>query len=273
MPELPDVETILRDAKKDLVGRTIQGAEVRSPRILGRLPAERFAEEVKGERLDGARRYGKYLFLRTDHGPWIVFHFGLTGLLKGPADSLPPTGEDRVIFRLDRGVFAYANRRMIGRVGLTDDPDAFVSGKELGPDALSVTEKEFTRRLAGRSGELKAALMDQTFVAGLGNVYVDEIMYQARLHPRSPTSSLSDADRRRIYRTMMNVLKTAIDLGAEREKMPDNFLTPHRRKRGECPRGHGPFQIITAAGRTTYFCPSCQPLSSSKKRRVSVEKR
>jgi formamidopyrimidine-DNA glycosylase len=171
---------------------------------------------------------------------------------------------DRVRLVFEGGSLVYVNRRMLGRVGLTDDADAFIATEGLGPDALdpAFDLATLSAALDGRR-EVKAVLMDQSVVAGIGNLYADEILFQARLHPRAPGRSVGKAKRRSLHEKIKTVLQTAIDCGAGAEqfveRLPKGWLLPQRHEGGTCPRGHGQLATIKAAGRTSYYCPRCQP--------------
>ena len=173
---------------------------------------------------------------------------------------------DRVRFDFAGGAhLAYVNRRMLGRVGLTEDADAFIRAEGLGPDALdpAFDLAAFTAALSGRRRDVKSVLMDQGLIAGIGNIYADEILFQARLHPKTPMTSLDERQRAELFEQIKAVLRTAIERGAGAEafleRLPDDYLLPQRDKGGRCPRCGAALATLKAAGRTSYFCPRCQP--------------
>ncbi len=187
MPELPDVELFKRYLDRTSLRQTIQRVQVNDARILGDLPVERFAAALAGNRLEASRRHGKHLLVRLARSGWLTLHFGMTGGLsyfENLADD-PPYDRIRLDFEGGRHL-AYTNRRMLGRVGLADDADRFIEAEELGPDALdpAFDEAAFAAALAGRRRDVKSVLMDQALLAGIGNIYADEILFQARLHPK-----------------------------------------------------------------------------------------
>ncbi|MFW6371009.1 MAG: NFACT family protein, partial [Bacteroidota bacterium] len=137
----------------------------------------------------------------------------------------------------------------------------YIKEKNLGPDALEVNKQEFVNILKNKNSLIKSALTDQTALSGIGNVYADEILYQAKVHPRERTSKISEAKMNKLFEEMNRVLKTAIDKNAEVSKMPNDFLLPVRDKDNSCPGCKGKLEIIKISGRTTYYCPSCQKLS------------
>jgi len=266
MPELPDVELYKRYLDEHALRQTIERVVVNDARILGHLPATAFVARLTGNRFEDSRRHGKHLLVRLKKDGWLALHFGMTGNLayfRNAADDPP---YDRVRFDFTGGRhLAYVNRRMLGRVGLADDADEFIQAEELGPDALDPAFDlvTFARAIEGRRRDVKSVLMDQTLIAGIGNIYADEILLQARLHPKTPVTSLDERQRAELFRQIKRVLQTAIECGAGAEqfleRLPDDYLLPHREKGGKCPRCGGPIATLTAAGRTSYYCPRCQP--------------
>jgi formamidopyrimidine-DNA glycosylase len=264
MPELPDVELYKRRLDGHALHRKIAGVVVNDARILGDLKQAQFVARLKGNQLERSRRHGKHLLVRLARDGWLTLHFGMTGDLRYVEPSKAEVPYDRVRFEFEDGALVYVNRRMLGRVGLTDDADAFIAAEELGPDALDPTFDlaALSAALDGRR-EVKAALMDQSVVAGIGNIYADEILFQARLHPKTPGQTLSKAKRRALFGKIREVLETAIDTGAGAEqlleRLPKNYLLPQRRDGGVCPRCHKKLATLKAAGRTSYYCPHHQP--------------
>jgi formamidopyrimidine-DNA glycosylase len=266
MPELPDVELYKRYLDAHALRQTIERVVVNDARILGDLPAKAFVDRLTGNRFEDARRHGKHLLVRLKRDGWLTLHFGMTGNLLYFREQADDPPYDRVRFDFAGGRhLAYVNRRMLGRVGLANDADAFIRAEELGLDALDpgFDLDAFARVIEGRRRDVKSVLMDQALIAGIGNIYADEILFQARLHPHTPVTSLDDGQRTELFRQIKQVLARAIECGAgaERflERLPDEYLLPHRDKGGRCPRCGGPIATLKAAGRTSYYCPRCQP--------------
>jgi len=264
MPELPDVECYRRHLTATSLGRAIADVTVRKAKVL-ELPAARLRKALRGRRMKATRRRGKHLLVALDDGRWLTLHFGMTGRLlhfKDPADD---PKYDRVRFDFTDGThLAFDDRRQLGRIGLTRDADAFFDEHELGPDALdpALSEARFVVLFAGKKGNVKAALMDQSLVCGVGNIFSDEILFQARIDPRAKVQVLGRAELGRLYRALRKVLKTAVARGAGSEAfveaLPKSFLIPHRAKDARCPRCRGPIKILKFSGRTAYYCPACQ---------------
>ncbi len=267
MPELPEVEAERRFFREHATGRTIRRVVVTDPTILRNASPRDLDRALRGRRLEEPRRHGKWL-LGPAGGPVLLLHFGMTGELVWSGDEPARHRHDRVILQLDRGELRYRNMRKLGGAWLAHDEDE-VEGiiGHLGPDALQVGGRELLERLAKRRGGIKAVLMDQRFVAGVGNLIADEALWQARIHPRTRVEDLGEADRHRLSRTLRRVLQEAV---AE-----EDYVEAKRRWlnhiRGEpdarCPRCRTPLARITAAGRTTYICPSCQPTPVSGEQR------
>jgi len=263
MPELPDVERFRRFFRANAAGRTV-GALRADPTILRNCTPRTLSAALRGRRFDEPARHGKWLIAWTD-GPALLMHFGMTGYLLWADDEgstrTEPHRHDRLVIRFDEGgELRYRNMRKLGGLWLAHDPDE-VSGLlgTLGPDALSVGRAEFLRLLARRRGGLKAALMDQTLLAGVGNLMADEILWQARLHPTHPVESLTAEERLQLHSALRRILRQAVATEDYAENRPGWLLHVRGRPGASCPRCRGPLSRMVAAGRTTYFCQRCQP--------------
>lgn len=266
MPELPDVENFRRFLNANALGKPIAHVEVGSAKILRGVTAARLGSALDGRRMTGSRRHGKHLLAALDDGMWLTLHFGMTGRLAYFERLAEDPAHDRLRLDFADGHhLAYVDMRMLGEIGLAADADAFIAEIGLGPDALdpSLDEAVFVALLAGRRGAAKAALMDQSLLAGIGNVYSDEILFQARLHPKIRVQDLDASRVSELFRVMKRVLQTAIDRGAGSEeladRLPADYLLPRRKEGAECPRCGAAIAAMKAAGRTAYFCPACQP--------------
>ena len=186
-------------------------------------------------------------------------HFGMTGDLQYYKKPAQQPEYSQVLFHFQNDYqLAYVMPRKLGHIRLIDSIKAFVEEKELGPDALEVDFEEFRERLSGRRGMIKSALMNQSILAGIGNVYSDEILYQARIYPRQQIKELDSGGLRKVYKAMKEVLETAIERHAEPAQYPDSYLIPHRSEGEPCPRCGGKVQKIEVSGRSGYYCPDCQ---------------
>ena len=260
MPELPDVEVFKRYLDATALHQEIEGIAVSDERVLADVSPQSLGRRLKGHALAETRRHGKHLFARADGAGWLRLHFGMSGFLRYFKREDKRPGHVRFEMAFTNGFcLAYDCRRLLGEVGWADSPEAFAQAGELGPDALNDLDADRLRELlAGRRGMLKAALMDQSLVAGIGNVYSDEILFQARLHPRTPVGDLAKKDFARLFEALQKVLQAAIEAQADPQKLPDGYLIPHRGKEGQCPRCGGPLEKIAVSGRKGYVCPKCQ---------------
>lgn len=265
MPELPDVEGFKRLLARNALRRTIDRVVVSDARILGELPARTFIARLRGARFTAVRRHGKHLFAAIDRGGWLTLHFGMTGALQTARDreTAPPFTRVRFDFVHD-GSLAYTNKRMIGRVGLVDDVDDFLAEEALGPDALDphLDFAGFRTAVLARKRDVKSILMDQQVIAGIGNIYSNDILFQARIDPTKRIDRLSPDELKHLFQKMREVLKAAIAHGAGAEQFvdraPKGSLLPSRHKGGLCPRCRSPLRMFKVGGRTSYCCPTCQ---------------
>lgn len=272
MPELPEVETIRRELEPVLVGRTIARAVVRDERLSSPVSPDEFSTALTGERVAALERRGKYLLLRLESGKTLAIHLRMTGSLRhrrAGGDLLP---HERARLELDDGTeLAYRDVRRFGTWRLlgTGELADFLAAR-VGPEPL---EPEFTPellrgRLAGRRAPLKSALLDQRTVAGLGNIYVDEVLWRARLHPARPAGSLSKTASARLHAGIREVLEVAI---ARRGSTLRDYALPsgdtgsmqtefrvYGRGGEPCERCGTAIAKTRIAGRGTWFCPRCQ---------------
>ena len=265
MPELPDVEIFKRVLAKNALHKTIERVVVNDKRILGKLAAQTFISRLQGAKLVAARRYGKHLLASIDRGGWLSLHFGMTGALyfMPKPDREPPFTRVRFDSASD-GSLAYTNKRMIGRVGLIENLDDFIADEKLGPDALDprLDLAAFKAAVLGSKRDVKSVLMDQEIIAGIGNIYSDEILFQTCINPAARMDTLPPSQVKKLYLTMREVLETAIAHGAGSElfteRMPKGALLRERKKGGHCPRCGSALKIFKVGGRTAYCCPQCQ---------------
>ncbi|HUK61311.1 MAG TPA: DNA-formamidopyrimidine glycosylase family protein [Stellaceae bacterium] len=264
MPELPDVESFKRTAAK-CVGRTVHRVSVGDPRMLKGTTATTVQRRLTGGRVSSVSRYGKHLFLNFARAGAVEMHFGMNGSLRLVKEKEADPAYARFMLFLDRGDrLAYLNPRRIGDVMLVTDVASFVAESQLGPDALDrrLTLDAFRQLLAERKRDVKSVLMDQSCLAGIGNIYSDEILFQARIHPAARADTLPPDHVHRLFKSMKHVLKTAVArrAGSEdaMERLPRGFLLRERHRGGHCPRCGTVLATVKRAGRTSYNCPRCQ---------------
>lgn len=258
MPELPDVEGFRRELADHLPGRRVDAVDVSDTGILRNASARSVARALAGRRFGSPHRHGKWLVLPTD-GPALVIHSGMTGRPYFVSDDEKTAADDRLRIRLDRGELRYADRRKLRGVWLADtDSDVDHIMGEQGPDALAIDLAALADTLRGRRGRLKPTLLDQSVVAGLGNLLVDEICWRAKVNPARPVAELDADDLRRLHGEMRGTLRTAVRHGC----VPGlrGWLTRVRSEEAaRCPRCHTTLEHGRLGGRATVWCPRCQP--------------
>lgn len=275
MPELPEVETIRRDLQSEVVGRRITAVYLQDPEILKHPDEERFLITLQGKTIEGIDRQAKYLLIRLSGG-WVwVVHLMLEGqLLYLPEDAnwLPET---KLVVTLDNG-YQLRVRDFVGyaKTLLLHEEELYTVLKLrlLGPEPIhpSFTFEVFRNRLRGRKGMIKPLLLNQQIMAGLGNIYADEALFLAGLHPGRKVTSLSETEFRRLYEAVVKVLKDGIEhrgTSAVRGLYRDiwgkkgshqEHLRVFRRKGQPCPGCEGTVEQIVVSGRQTFVCPCCQ---------------
>ena len=263
MPELPDVEVFRRYLDATGLHQTIDAVAVDADRVVAGATPGQLGAYLRGHRFERSHRRGKHLFAGLESGAWLELHFGMTGYLAYYHDPADAPDHGHVRFRFANGhELAFVDRRKLGHVAPVPDLDGYVAELGLGVDALDPgLDGEAFRTLAeGRRGQVKCWLMDQATLAGLGNVYSDEVLFHAGIHPRQPLEGLKPADLDRLHARMGEVLEAAIQAGVAPEAMPADFLVPVREQEAApCPRCGTPLATVKACGRTAHFCPRCQP--------------
>lgn len=262
MPELPDAVVYRRRLAHAALGRPITDTTVVDPLILGDgLSPPRFDEILRDRALKETHRHGKHVFARYgDTAGWLALHFGMTGSVHPVEDDEMPEYAYVQIHFEDDGALAFVCPRKFARVRIVDTPAAFIEEKRLGPDARRADAETFLRRFERRRGTIKGRLLDQSVVAGLGNIYADEALYQTGIHPRTTVPELSETDLRDLFDAIQAVLAAAIDVDADPTALdPDRFLLPHRYGDERCPEAGTPLDTEQVSGRTAYFSPARQP--------------
>lgn len=259
MPELPDVETSKRYLDATALHQTIERVHIEAPELLEGLSPQGLGRALTQHRFERTRRHGKYVFVQLDTGRWLVLHFGMSGRLAyyEHEQKEPPTAQLRIDF--DNGYhLAYIAPRKLGHIALTDDAGDFIAAHKLGPDALALDFEHFRKRGAGHRGAVKSWLMNQQVMAGIGNIYADEILFQAGIHPQRPLTELGQDECERLFKSLRKVLDAAIAAQADPARLPASFLLPQRHKGGGCPVCGTPLETVAVSGRTAYRCSRCQ---------------
>lgn len=269
MPELPEVETIARQLRaRGVEGRKIISVSVNWPRTVEPHSVSRFSNELRGCRIDAIQRVGKWLMFVLSSGKTIMIHLRMSGSF-----SMSPSSHDRLVMELSGGmILHYRDTRKFGRWKLVDDPSSILG--QLGPDALTreFSLAYFSQLMKKRHRMIKPLLLDQSIVAGLGNIYVDEALWEARIHPERSSDSLTDAELEALHKAIKHVLRVGVrnrgtslgegktnyrdvegESGGHREK-----VKAYGRTGQPCERCGTALAKIIVAQRGTHFCPKCQ---------------
>lgn len=262
MPELPEVETVTRSIAP-LVGRRIVTAEFRCLRILRGGDPDHMSSRLQGRRIGAVKRYGKFILVSLEGGGYLVIHLGMTGrlLLGGPSGK-----HTHAILTLDRGVLLYDDSRQFGCLQFSEDfPERI--GK-LGPEPLEIRFEDFANALKRRKTRIKALLLNQGFVRGVGNIYADEALFRAGIHPLAIAARLRGERPRKLFDAVVAVLTEAIAAGGssisdyvDAEGRKGFFQLSHRvyQRAGEpCVTCATPIRRVLVAQRSSHFCPKCQ---------------
>ena len=241
--------------------------------MLKGISARQMARDLKWRRFESSRRHGKHLFVRSGDDLWLRLHFGMTGSLRyfkeGKKASPSASAEAlagkhaRVLFVFDNDHrLAFEDQRMFGEIGLVEDVNEYLKKRGLGPDALEISLPQFKKIFRKHSGAVKSILMNQKLIAGIGNIYADEILFRARMHPATQISALKDRAIAKLFLAARYILEKAITAKADMDYMPRSWLLPHRGKGGKCPRCGRALKSATIGGRTAWFFAQCQRLTS-----------
>ena len=259
MPELPEVESFGKYLDRTSLDKTIENVEIKSPELLQNVDANDLKEKLEGHKFRYTKRYGKYTFTYLDNDFWLILHYGMTGRLKYFKNQDEAPHYDRLLITFeDEGHLAFDDPRKFGKINLASSIEDFVKEKKLGPDATEIDLKTFKQIFERKKGAIKSVLMDQHIIAGIGNIYSDEILFQTCIHPKAPANKLNNAQIERIFKVMKMVLKTSVEKRIAKEELPDSFIIPHRRKNGKCPNSDIKLKTIKVSSRTAYYCPECQ---------------
>ena len=274
MPELPEVETSRRQLDPLVRGRTIRRVEIPDPTVAAPWSAARFRRATSGKRIKQLTRRGKYLRFEFEDGDTLVIHLRMTGRLTHLKRR--PSGDSRrhlrLLFHLDDGFIAFHDTRRLGKAFLIPAGESRTYWQKLGPEPLgrSFTPARLAKITAGRDRQIKTLLMDQSAIAGIGNIYADEALFDAGIDPRRPAGKLTQSEITRLHASIRKTLKKAIELEGssidsyvnargERGGFQETFQV-HRRQGKPCPRCGHVIEKIKVGGRSTYFCPHCQKL-------------
>lgn len=268
MPELPEVETIRRNLLPLLTGKRIKKVIVRDKKLLKNISADKLEEKLKNKIISKLVRRGKYLIIQLNSKEFIVIHLKMTGQL---IDGRNEDKKSRITFCFSNKKYLNFNdQRRFGELTLVKDLNQHTGLNKLGPEPLAklFTLKKFKEMIKVKKARLKPLLLDQHFLAGLGNIYVSEALFLAGINPARIASTLSVLEIKNLYQAIKKVLNQAIRL---RGSSVDNYVDGFGRKgraqeyhfvygkdKEKCPRCQNEINVIKLSGRGTYFCPTCQ---------------
>ncbi len=275
MPELPEVETITRELRqRGLIGRRIRGVRINCTSLIAPLAPQNFARHLKGRIITALRRRAKFIVMELAPQNFALIHLRMSGHLELCAPQTPHKPHEHIILDLDNGYeLRYRDPRRFGRWLIAKKPE-LVLGR-LGPEPLSkaFTPHGLLRRLSACRRQLKPLLLDQTFLAGIGNIYADESLWEAQLHPQRSSATVSAAEAQRLFRAIRLTLRRGIKNGgtslgdgaanyrrvAGQPGKNQNTLRVFRRTGRPCPRCGQPIKRMQVAQRSTHICSICQP--------------
>jgi formamidopyrimidine-DNA glycosylase len=280
MPELPEVETVRRTLQHALRDRRItEVSRIAWERTVAAPTPERFRQALHERAIIDVDRRAKYIIIRLDQDEALVVHLRMTGRLMIAAADVEPDQHTHVVFQLDNGQqLMFRDTRKFGRISLLDAEGVAALDGRLGPEPLAetLTVAAFATLLHHRKGRLKPLLLDQRLLAGLGNIYVDEALWIARLHPLQPAHQLDEAQIEALYAAIKQVLTSAIENrgttfadyrdGWGFEGSNQSFLNVYDRKDQPCPRCGTPIERIVVGQRGTHVCPHCQQIRIKEER-------
>ncbi len=279
MPELPEVETVVRDLRPCLVGHQLTKVWRTSPHALRTPWRPAWNTEIAGQYVRGVERRGKWIRIELEDDKTLVVHLGMTGQFTVVPATTPVADHTHVVFSLDDGAkqLRFRDIRRFGSVTLfrtTEALETFFAQSGLGPEPFDLPPKYWRDRLRSTRRSLKAALLDQTLVAGVGNIYADESLFQARLHPARLACSLEDGEAERLRRAIALVLQRAIERrgssirnyvgGSGLQGEYQNEFRVYGRTGEPCPRCKTAIACLRLAGRSSHFCPQCQKNQTTK---------
>jgi len=296
MPELPEVETVARGLQRSITGRRIVSVQLGKTDFIDDPAAIEL--HLPGRRIDRIERFGKFMLLRLSGSPdrpergpsppsgsaALLVHLGMTGNLAPAPAALPWGKHTHVRMLLDDGrELRYADTRRFGRIAYLENESLAAELARFGAEPLLVTAREFAARIRERDAQIKALLLNQSVLRGVGNIYADESLWRARIHPAKRGARLTPGETEKLRRALQEILRRAIELRGssisdflDAEGMPGEYQSRHRvygREGEKCYRCKTQIRRIVVAGRSSYFCPACQHAPARRPRSGKKAKR
>lgn len=257
MPELPEVETYKRYLDKTSLNQTVKSIKIIDIRVLD-VDESYLKKSIINHKFKSSTRHGKYLLVNIGQR-YLIIHFGMTGDLEYYNKKDVDPKFSKVIFHFNNGFnLAYISRRMFGRLDIAESIEDFIEKKRLGPDAFKMNLEQFKGALKRRSAIIKNALLNQSFVAGIGNIYSDEILFKSKIYPLTKLDKLEESKVGELFTNIKEVLQFGIEKKGDLSTYPNHFLIPHRKKEERCPICDYEIERIEISGRHGFYCPNCQ---------------
>ena len=261
MPELPEVAAFQSYFDEAALEQPIVQTRIHDDKIFRNVDALPFIQATAGERFIGSKRIGKYLFAELSNGQWVQFHFGMTGDFILYTDGLEKPRHERFHFEFADGAkLGFDCPRKFARICLFESFAECLESSGLGPDALTISFPQFYEQAQGRKTTIKGFLLNQKILAGVGNLYADEVLWQARIHPKSVTGKLSKSQLKKIWKLTQNILSDAVERRPYYKQYPNDWYWQWRKEGEKGPTGRGLVVSDKVAGRTTYWVEGVQKL-------------
>ncbi|MFW6224260.1 MAG: Fpg/Nei family DNA glycosylase [Bacteroidota bacterium] len=258
MPELPDVEIFRQHAEKHALNKKIESVDYEDAQQVLKSSKQLISRSLNGNVFTQTLRNGKHILMKISNNKWLAMHFGMTGYLETSEKNKPKPKYTKLSVDFGNHRLNYISKRKLGALEITGSPAEYSKTHNLGKDALECSRDEFSRAFKNKRGGIKNALMDQSAVAGIGNIYSDEILFQEKIHPKQKIEKLTDKSFNSLFNTTKRVMKMAIKKDAQPSQLPASYLLPNREEGRDCPRCGGSIKKIRVNGRGCFICPSCQ---------------
>ncbi len=256
MPELPEAEANRRRIEDECLNRTIEEAVPGEDVTYIDLPGDNERGRLVGRQFTETHRHGKLIFAGSKTGPWICVHLGMTGSLIpfDEGEEEPPSATKFLIRFEGSRTLAYRCPRKLGWLRVVDSPQAEIERIGFGPDAMAISRDDFVKIIGGTNGAVKSALIEQKKIAGVGNLWSDEILFKMGILPDSKASDLAASTLREMHGVMQDTLQSVVDTDADYSKLPDEWLISHRERGAKCRKCGGTIAKKTVGGRSAYYC-------------------
>lgn len=261
MPELPEVNTFQQIFDEAALHQKIQRVDIYDAQIIKNVSGAEFSDLLFKQTFKSSYRQGKYLFGILTSGHSVMMHFGMTGDFKYYNDPDERAKHERFVFVFENGFhLGFDCPRKFAKILYLEDYKAYLKKINLGDDALRIKAETFLNQMTGKTGTIKGFLLKQSNLAGVGNLYADEICFRTKIHPASKIPKLKTAKRKAIFHAMKKILQYGVDRNATYGNYPDNWLWHFRNEGEKGPKGKGIIGRATIAGRTSYFVEGVQKL-------------